>query len=168
MELIIRYYDQYREEARRLHGYEAGPECFGWTSMVYLAEDSKKAKEEARPHVRYFAERCLVIPPQMLIPPGYTTAKSLRGFLESRPGGVEFDVEETLASDETLIGTPDEVGERLVRNMDRAGAGIFMGAFQVGDMPHAKVMKNLELFATRVMPYLPKSKPRAEAASRPA
>jgi hypothetical protein len=30
-----------------------------------------------------------------------------------------------------------------------------MGAFQVGDMPHAKVMRNIELFATKVLPYLP-------------
>src|SRR5213593_3927345 len=91
----------------------------------------------------------------MLLPPGYTTSKSLRGFLEARGGGLHVDVEETLASDETLIGTPEEVGERLVRNMERAGAGIFMGAFQVGDMPHAKVMRNIELFATKVMPHLP-------------
>jgi alkanesulfonate monooxygenase SsuD/methylene tetrahydromethanopterin reductase-like flavin-dependent oxidoreductase (luciferase family) len=156
MELIVRYYDQYRAEASQQHGYEAGPECFGWTSMVYVADDSKKARDEARPHVRYFGERCLVIPPQMLIPPGYTTSKSLRGFLESRPGGLQFDVEETLESEEALIGTPDEVGEKLVRNMQRAGAGIFMGGFQIGDMPHAKVMKNVELFATKVMPHLPK------------
>jgi alkanesulfonate monooxygenase SsuD/methylene tetrahydromethanopterin reductase-like flavin-dependent oxidoreductase (luciferase family) len=126
--------------------------------MVYLADDTKKARDEARPHVKYFGERCLVIPPQMLMPPGYTTSRSLKGFLEARPGGLQFDLEETLASDETLIGTPDEVGERLVRNMERAGAGIFMGAFQVGDMPHGKVMRNLELFAEKVMPYLPRPK----------
>ena len=46
--------------------------------------------------------------------------------------------------------------------MERAGAGIFMGAFQVGDMPHAKVMRNIELFATKVMPYLPRPE-RAES-----
>jgi len=165
MEQIVRYYDQYREEASTKHGYRAGPECFGWTSMVYLADDTKTAKAEARPHVKYFAERCLVIPPQMLMPPGYTTSKSLRGFIEAHGGGLMFDVEETLASDETLIGTPEEVGERLVRNMERAGAGIFMGAFQVGDMPHAKVMRNIELFATKVMPYLPRPKPTEQAAS---
>jgi hypothetical protein len=43
--------------------------------------------------------------------------------------------------------------------MERAGAGIFMGLFQFGDMSHARAMRNIELFANRVMPYLPRTRP---------
>jgi hypothetical protein len=40
--------------------------------------------------------------------------------------------------------------------MERCGAGIFMGMFQVGDMPHDKVMLSMELFADKVLPHLPR------------
>lgn len=158
MDQLVRYYDMYRELATTQHGYEAGPEKFGWTSVVYLADDEKTAQREIEPHLRYFAERCFALPPQMLMPPGYTSGASLRGFLNARAVGGRA-AEPTLAPDaergEALIGTPDQVGERLLRQMERAGAGIFMGAFHVGDMPHAKVMRNLERFADKVMPHLP-------------
>jgi alkanesulfonate monooxygenase SsuD/methylene tetrahydromethanopterin reductase-like flavin-dependent oxidoreductase (luciferase family) len=100
----------------------------------------------------------------MLMPPGYTSSSSLRGFIQAFGARTEISFAPDIEQGEALIGTPDQVGERLVRNMERAGAGIFMGAFQVGDMPHAKVMRNLELFATKVMPYLPRAtKPAAGA-----
>jgi hypothetical protein len=33
-----------------------------------------------------------------------------------------------------------------------------MAQFQVGDMPHGKVMRSMELFANEVMPYLSRDK----------
>ncbi len=159
MDLLQRYYDMYRELAETEHGYTAGPEQFGWTSVVHLADDEKTAVESIRPHMEYFAERCFAIPRQMLMPPGYTTSRSLRGMIEARgTGGFDFDFDGAIERGEALIGTPEQVGERLVRNMEQAGAGIFMGTFQIGDMPHDKVMRTLELFAEKVMPYLPKPK----------
>ena len=89
---------------------------------------------------QYFAERCFALPPQMLVPPGCTTSGSFRRMLEARGiGGPQAAPD--LNAGKVLIGTPDQVGERLVNNMERCGAGIFMGMFQVGDMPHAKVMQ---------------------------
>jgi alkanesulfonate monooxygenase SsuD/methylene tetrahydromethanopterin reductase-like flavin-dependent oxidoreductase (luciferase family) len=66
-----------------------------------------------------------------------------------------FDFDNLVQTGQALIGTPDQVGERLVRNMERAGTGIFMGLFQIGDTPHARTMRNIELFAEKVMPHLP-------------
>jgi alkanesulfonate monooxygenase SsuD/methylene tetrahydromethanopterin reductase-like flavin-dependent oxidoreductase (luciferase family) len=157
MDALVRFYDFYRELADRKFGYQAGPDQFGLTSMVYVAKDEETAIREARPHLQYFGDRCFAIPPQMLMPPGYTSAASLKRFITARgSAGSRFDVDSLLDSKEVLVGTPDQVGERLLRNMERAGAGIFMGGFQVGDMPHDKVMRNLELFADKVMPYLPR------------
>jgi alkanesulfonate monooxygenase SsuD/methylene tetrahydromethanopterin reductase-like flavin-dependent oxidoreductase (luciferase family) len=169
MEALVRFYDMYRELAQDKFGYQAGPEQFGWTSMVYVAKDEKTALREARPHLKYFGERCFAIPPQMLMPPGYTSGASLKRFIQARgTAGSRFDVDELLNNQETLVGTPEQVGERLMRNMERAGAGIFMGAFQVGDMPHDKVMRNLELFADKVMPYLPRNAADSQGAGAPA
>ena len=158
LDQLIRYYDMYRELAETEFGYRAGPEKFGWTSMIYLAEDERTAIDEVRPHIEYFANRCFAIPPQMLLPPGYTSPASFKGMLSARLNrSAHFDFDEMIESGQALIGTPEQVGERLVRNMERAGTGIFMGAFQIGDMPHAKVMRNLELFADRVLPHLPRA-----------
>jgi alkanesulfonate monooxygenase SsuD/methylene tetrahydromethanopterin reductase-like flavin-dependent oxidoreductase (luciferase family) len=91
----------------------------------------------------------------MLMPPGYTTAGSFRRMLQVRGLGGPTAAPD-LNAGEVLVGTPEQVGERLIRNMERCGAGIFMGMFQVGDMPHSKVMRSMELFADKVMPYLPR------------
>jgi alkanesulfonate monooxygenase SsuD/methylene tetrahydromethanopterin reductase-like flavin-dependent oxidoreductase (luciferase family) len=160
MDQLLRYYDLYREVAQSRFGYTAGAEQFGWTSMVYVADDEKRAIEEVRPHVQYFAERCFHLPPHMLIPPGYTSSQSLRGMLEAQAraaqgGGDRFDFDHLVRTEQALVGTPEQVGERLVRNMEQAGTGVFMGLFQIGDMPHHRAMRNIELFAERVMPHLP-------------
>ncbi|HAK62256.1 MAG: LLM class flavin-dependent oxidoreductase [Pseudomonadota bacterium] len=156
---LVHYYTLYRQIAAEEYGYAAGPEKFGWTSMVYVAKDEKTAVEEARAHIEYFNKRCFALPPQMLVPPGYTSPDSFRNMVQARMARpTQFDYDEMIATGQALIGTPEQVGERLLRNMERAGTGIFMGAFQVGDMPHAKVMKNLELFAKEVLPHLPRTK----------
>ncbi|HAD26551.1 MAG TPA: LLM class flavin-dependent oxidoreductase [Alphaproteobacteria bacterium] len=158
---LVEYYGLYKQIAAEEFGYEAGPEKFGWTSMVYIADDEKTAIEEARPHIEYFAKRCFALPPQMLVPPGYTSKESFRRMVEAQSagrGGGGFDYDNMIATGQALIGTAEQVGERLIRNMERAGTGIFMGAFQIGDMPHAKVMDNLERFAKDVMPHLPRAR----------
>jgi alkanesulfonate monooxygenase SsuD/methylene tetrahydromethanopterin reductase-like flavin-dependent oxidoreductase (luciferase family) len=158
MPQLIRYYDEYRRLAEERFGYTAGPYKFGWTSLVYVAEDEQEALEAVAPHTQYFAERCFALPAQMLMPPGYTSSPSFRRMLEARGvGGPQAAPD--LNAGEVLVGTPDQVGERLVRNMERCGAGTFMGMFQVGDMPHSKVMRSMELFADKVLPHLPRDAP---------
>jgi hypothetical protein len=36
------------------------------------------------------------------------------------------------------------------------GAGVLMGLFQFGSMPHALAVKNIERFASQVLPKLPR------------
>jgi hypothetical protein len=38
--------------------------------------------------------------------------------------------------------------------MQELGAGVFMGLFQFGSIPHALAMKNIDLFAKAVLPVL--------------
>src|SRR5690606_35624924 len=130
-------------------GYEAGPEQFGFTSLVHVHEDPRKAEAEIEPHMRYFRERSFALPLPIFFPPGYTTPTAFARRLEisrqlSASGGP------TLSAGAPLIGTPEQVGERIVANMAECGAGILMAQFQVGDMPHGKVMRSMELFADKV------------------
>ena len=105
------------------------------------------------PHVKYFQERCFTLPLPTFFPPGYTAASSYKTRLEiaremQGAGGP------SLSAGAPLVGTAEQVGERLVANMEEAGAGTLLAWFQIGDMPHEKAMYSMEQFAEKVMPYL--------------
>jgi alkanesulfonate monooxygenase SsuD/methylene tetrahydromethanopterin reductase-like flavin-dependent oxidoreductase (luciferase family) len=158
MERLKQFYDRYRQYASEDFGYEAGPDKFGFTSIVYVHPDGEEAAAaEMEPHIKYFKERAFTLPLPTFFPSGYTTAESYKTRIEiarelANTGGP------TLTAGEPLIGTPEQVGERLERNLAACGAGTFMAQFQVGDMPHGKVMRSMELFANEVLPYLSRDK----------
>ena len=56
-----------------------------------------------------------------------------------------------------LIGSPDEVAEKILRHSEALG-GVSRFTFQMnaGSLPHAKLMKAIELLGTRVVPVLRK------------
>jgi alkanesulfonate monooxygenase SsuD/methylene tetrahydromethanopterin reductase-like flavin-dependent oxidoreductase (luciferase family) len=58
-----------------------------------------------------------------------------------------------------IVGSPDTVFEKLVDNLHRLGTGNLLGLFQLGTLPADKTRRNLELFATEVMPRLRKEFP---------
>ncbi len=157
MERLKQFYDGYRKYATDQFGYEAGPEQFAFNSIVYVHPDGEEAAmADLEQHLAYFRERCFTLPLPMFFPPGYTATSSYRTRVEiarqtQASGGV------TLSAGEPLIGSPDQVGERIARNLEACGAGTLMTQFQVGDMPHGKVMRSMELFADKVLPYLDRS-----------
>ena len=158
MERLKQFYDRYRQYASEDFGYEAGPEQFGFTSIVYVHPDGEEAAAaEIEPHIKYFKERAFTLPLPTFFPPGYTAAESYKTRIQiarelAASGGP------TLTAGEPLIGSPEQIGERLEKNLAACGAGTLMAQFQVGDMPHGKVMRSMELFADEVMPYLSKDK----------
>ena len=52
------------------------------------------------------------------------------------------------------MGDPDTVAREIKAQMKELGAGVLMGLFQFGSMPHALAKKNMELFARTVLPEL--------------
>ncbi len=154
IERLKQFYDTYREFAAQDYGYEAGPEQFTFSSVVYLHPDSEaKAREEVEPHLRYFRERMFTLPLPSFFPPGYTSPQAYRTRVEIARE-VKASGGPTLAAGEPLIGTPEQVLERLNNNLGAIGAGTLLGTFQIGDMPHSRVMRSMELFAERVLPHL--------------
>ena len=154
MERLKQFYDRYRQFATDDFGYEAGAEQFAFTSVVYLHEDGEEAaKAELEPHVRYFRERAFTLPLPIFFPPGYTAAESFRTRLEIARQ-VQASGGPVLSPGEPLIGSPEQVGERILANLEACGADTLMAQFQLGDMPHGKVMRSMELFAEKVLPHL--------------
>lgn len=66
-------------------------------------------------------------------------------------GGVP--IEQYQSEDMIVVGTPEDCLRKILR-YDEAGVDQLLCYMQFGDLPHDKVMRNLELLATKVMPEL--------------
>jgi alkanesulfonate monooxygenase SsuD/methylene tetrahydromethanopterin reductase-like flavin-dependent oxidoreductase (luciferase family) len=149
-----RLVDEYRAAAAAAD-YTAPPSQIGCALPTYVAESDERAHTEARSHVEWLFHRGLKIPPHFLLPPGYITEKSLRKFLAT---GLRAPSELSYAELEKggyiLVGSARTVTDRLRDLRKSLGFGIFIGAGRIGDMPHDKAVKSMELFASEVMPAL--------------
>jgi alkanesulfonate monooxygenase SsuD/methylene tetrahydromethanopterin reductase-like flavin-dependent oxidoreductase (luciferase family) len=147
-----RLVDEYKAAALAA-GYTAPPSQIGCALPTYVAENDARARTEARPHVEWLFHRGLRIPPHFLLPPGYITEDSLRKFLSTglrAPSELSFD--ELEAGGYILVGSAPTVADRLAEIRRDLDFGIFIGAGRIGDMPHDKAVKSMELFAREVMP----------------
>ncbi len=52
-----------------------------------------------------------------------------------------------------FFGTPEIVAEKIYRMTQYTGVSYLNCTFNIGQVPHAKVMRSMELFATKVMPH---------------
>ena len=84
-DLVARYHTAYREEARR-YGYEAAPDQLGWACPIYVAETDERARAEAGRAVETLFNDFLRQTFEMLMPPGYTSMRSMKNFVQMRKG----------------------------------------------------------------------------------
>ncbi len=52
-----------------------------------------------------------------------------------------------------FFGTPEVVAEKIHRMTRYTGVSYLNCTFNIGQIPHRKIMRSMELFATRVMPH---------------
>lgn len=77
----------------------------------------------------------------------------------------EVPVEHYQNEDMIIIGTADEVLEKIIR-YDEVGVDQLLCYVQFGDVPHDKVMRNLEILSKDVIPELEKRGHRIEATAK--
>jgi alkanesulfonate monooxygenase SsuD/methylene tetrahydromethanopterin reductase-like flavin-dependent oxidoreductase (luciferase family) len=58
-----------------------------------------------------------------------------------------------------IVGSPDTVFEKLCENLGKLGTGNLLALLQLGTLPRDLTKKNIELFASEVMPRLRKEFP---------
>jgi hypothetical protein len=58
-----------------------------------------------------------------------------------------------------IVGSPDTVFGKLCENLGRLGTGNLLALLQLGTLPRDLTKKNIELFASEVMPRLRKEFP---------
>jgi alkanesulfonate monooxygenase SsuD/methylene tetrahydromethanopterin reductase-like flavin-dependent oxidoreductase (luciferase family) len=152
--VVKRWFDGYRSAANDL-GYEPDPERLGLSIPVYVAETDEQAHAEGRQHIEWLYHKGLKQGIERVMPPGYTSLGSLRGMLMGRGKAPnEYTYEEIIDNGMAVVGSPDTVGERFEAMMDELGFGQIISLMGVGDMPHYRTIKSMELFANNVMPAL--------------
>jgi alkanesulfonate monooxygenase SsuD/methylene tetrahydromethanopterin reductase-like flavin-dependent oxidoreductase (luciferase family) len=165
-EAVVRNLNAYREQAWRF-GYKANSDQFGWSAPVYVAETEARAIEEARAGIETLFNNFLTLPSQMLLPPGYTSIASMKKMMGARAGlGMEYQTLERLMQLGTaVVGTPKTVRERIEKVRDKTGLGIFIPLLQFGTLNDELTLRNMELFASEVMPHLQTERHNADAAA---
>ncbi len=121
--------------------------------MTYVAETQDKAEQEFEEHLRFFFEDSLRTPPQFLAPPGYLSIEQLKARAavgDKLHGGFNFKL-----IDESLflaVGEPEKVANQIGEWGELMGTTHFNIQGALGNMPHWKTVKNMQLIAEEVMP----------------
>ncbi|MEW6732246.1 MAG: LLM class flavin-dependent oxidoreductase [Acidobacteriota bacterium] len=153
IDVFRKNFEHFRQSAEKA-GYTADPEQLGWLVPIYIAETDEQARKEYEPHLWYFVKKLLK--GLTTIPPGYTSARStmkILAALNQFMGTVET-WDGILAGSYAIVGSPQTVREQLISRLKELGCGNLLGLFQLGSLPAELTKKNLDLFATEVMPTL--------------
>ena len=128
----MRFLNYYREASQRVHGYTASSDQIGWAAPVYVSDTDAKAREEAGRHVEVLFNKLLRLPFQMLFPPGYLSAKSLKNMLTHKRSvaGQEHTVDSLIEQGIILCGSPDTVRKRLMESHRLLGFQNFLALLQ--------------------------------------
>src|SRR5437660_217694 len=133
----------YREAARR-SGHDPATLAVSINSHGLIEDDSRQAAEDA------FAAYSYVMA-KIGRERGWAPLTRQQFEAERAPHGAN------------LIGTPDEVAAKILYEHELFGLDRFLMQMSVGTLPHEKVLRSIELFATKVAPLV-----RAEVARRTA
>jgi alkanesulfonate monooxygenase SsuD/methylene tetrahydromethanopterin reductase-like flavin-dependent oxidoreductase (luciferase family) len=122
---------------------------------IYVAESDEQAHEEGRQHVMWLFGKGLKMKFQHLMPPGYVSLAGIRAGLSGRARKPfhEYTYEELLEGGQAIVGSPESVRQQLAECQQELGFGVLCALLQIGDMPHDRTVKSMELFAAHVMPH---------------
>jgi alkanesulfonate monooxygenase SsuD/methylene tetrahydromethanopterin reductase-like flavin-dependent oxidoreductase (luciferase family) len=155
-DLVARYHTTYREQARE-YGYEAAAEQLGWACPIYVADTDERARAEAGRAVETLFNDFLRQTFEMLMPPGYTSMRSMKNFINMRRGllgGGRATAEGLIESGTALIGSPKTVLAGIERMREKTGFGILVALLQFGILSDELTRRNMDRFAAEVMPHL--------------
>ena len=142
-ERFVPLVELYRESARRA-GHDADNLQVGINSHGFIADDAEQAAADA-------------------FPPYFDVMGRIgreRGW--PPPTRAQFDAERSPRG-ALLIGSPQEVIDKILYEHELFGNTRYLVQFSVGSMPHAKLLRSIELFGTVVAPVV-----RREVAARSA
>ena len=152
-----RVLDGFWDRAAQL-GVDDNPHRVGFLQLVCVSETDARAEKEYAPHVKYFYDNMLRIHPPFAEAPGYRSIESIRASVrpnlgeESQRITRELKWNDFVEQGHIIAGSPSTVRDRLREAIELLRVGHLMCLLHIGSMPKELTMKNLELFATEVLP----------------
>ncbi len=154
----------YAETARQ-HGYEPGPEHFGYLVRIHVQDTDEKAREVGKGYMEgNIGVGRVPLPRDYQSPVGYGSASRdprflrLREQIRSDPfrvGGLDSAAyDDILDSKRWIIGSPDTVVSQLREVLAQMRPGILAVWTNDGTISHEDSMRCLELMGQEVLPAL--------------
>ena len=150
-------------ETARAHGYEPGPQHFGYLARIHVQDTDEKAREVARGYlVGNVGVGRIPLPPDYMSPPGYNSRDARFRKLSERirrdplrGGGVDTATYEAiLQANRIIAGSPDTVIEKLRTVLSAVRPGILGVWTNDGSISHEDSMRCLTLMGQEVLPAL--------------
>src|SRR5215831_12218899 len=149
---VARFFQLYRDEADQA-GYQASPDQLAWSNTIYVAETDEKAVREARPHLEALMNYFLKMPTEMLLPPGYTDAASMKRVRAAKVTGKPQSIEDVIKAGVVIVGSPNTVREKLAAYQDLAGFNTSLTKTQFGTLPDDMTRANMTAIAEEIIPH---------------
>ena len=137
-------------------GRDRNPYRAGYLQLIAISDSDAKAEAEYAEAASYFYHRCLHVPSYFAAAPGYMTLKSVKSL--KVPFSFEFlkglKWKDFVDQGFIIAGSPATVRERLREALKEMNIGHVMTLCQFGNLGREQTMRNTELYAKEVMPYL--------------
>ena len=149
--------DIYIDTAKE-HGYKPAPGHFGYLLKAFVADTDEKAQEIGRQYM-WTEQNRMKGPAEHNDPPGYQSREALR-VKRQRPvgqfGGVtnRMTYEQQQDINIVIVGSPETVTRKLAETIEKLNPGYLHIYGNEGAMPHADVMRSIELMGKEVIPAL--------------
>ncbi|WDL97632.1 LLM class flavin-dependent oxidoreductase [Alicyclobacillus sp. ALC3] len=152
---VRRVFNQFKAATER-YGYTASPHQMGWALPVHMAGTEEQAMAEAKEPMEYLFNDVFKMAPQVFFPPGYLTPESMSRVVANKKGlGTGYlSFEDLVVKGYVMVGTPETVRQRFAEYQKEIGFGNLLVMLQFGTLPHHLALRNIEMFAREVMPYL--------------
>jgi alkanesulfonate monooxygenase SsuD/methylene tetrahydromethanopterin reductase-like flavin-dependent oxidoreductase (luciferase family) len=151
--------DTYWEAVDRV-GVDHNPYRAGFVQFVGVADTDAEAERLYSEAGLYFHNRCFYISPRFFQAPGYLSIETmLKGMKSQMKAAAEMQAPDLtwtqiIERGYIVAGSPDTVVDQLTELADTLNVGHLMVMLHYGNMPKETVLKNTDLFATKVMPRL--------------
>jgi hypothetical protein len=95
----------------------------------------------------------LKMPTEMLLPPGYTDAVSMKRVRAAKLTGKPQSIDEVIKAGVVIVGSPNTVREKLAEYQDLAGFNTSLTKTQFGTLPDDMTRANMHAIAQEVLPH---------------
>jgi alkanesulfonate monooxygenase SsuD/methylene tetrahydromethanopterin reductase-like flavin-dependent oxidoreductase (luciferase family) len=126
---IVELYRRAAEQA----GHDAASLPIAIVGHMYVGRTSQRGREDFFPYYSEYAK----LNPQM-------------------PNGLPRALYDQWMRDWLMVGSPQQIIDRIMRHHEVLGARRYLGTFDTGSMPASMATESLELFATEVAPVIRK------------